>query len=579
LLPRAGPRRYARAVPGPGDIPGVAVPAGESAAAPPSRRRVWPLWCLATVLLTGGGWMAADAAIVGAARARAASRWDALRLCLVGDGVAPGRPSERLRAIRLAVAETPTDWPKRCSAYAEALDAALASRSLREKLGRVPSAVNIVADVANRGGELDALHEALEAADLPLPAHAAEVTPAPTPARSLLRPEALAALAEDVAPDAVDVELGAVMKLLVPAAHGALLCQLGAEPAEQRWAAASCRPLHIDAPARASLGLCAVEPGAAELVSVRGAGSGDGFFDASSGLRVWRPRYFDSQAIVRASGAALVVYGELAGDSARDIVEHFRLVSLTPGKTPRDRRLEVAPAARLLLTPDALLSWLSEAGDSRGVPTRDVLQAQALTGAEIGKAQKVGELPVGARRAARCTIGDRSVVLFTSGVKEKRYALLFGRGGTFSPPLDVGEIEGKVQLACQGNDAVLVRVLGSRATRWRCTPTACTGTDTEALPGLAGGIAAIAPVGDALALVWMRAGEPLRLRLAKPEVLHQTRDEVLLEDAAHGGVEIASFRMLSHDGVAVLLLRDGKKRLSALRIDASGKPAVVRVGD
>src|SRR5690606_26608364 len=111
---------------------------------------------------------------------RVADRYEALRICLVGDS---GRlaPSEQLRLARLAVEHSPDGvaWPARCLPFAAAFEEALEARAVPAALRALPPATKIVEAPLLRSRDLDEIAAAVERADLPLPAGRPDLATAP----------------------------------------------------------------------------------------------------------------------------------------------------------------------------------------------------------------------------------------------------------------------------------------------------------------------------------------------------------------------------------------------------------------
>src|SRR5690606_26649815 len=124
------------------------------------------------------------------------------------------------------------------------------------------------------------------------------VPAAPSGVRPLLGAEDLGAFAELDSLDAVSVDLdsthGRVLRLLVREPGGVVLCRLNDGPRDERWRTVSCQRTPV--PATGELRLAGAEPEAADLI-YRREGDEDGFFDAASGLRVWRPADPLAQAV------------------------------------------------------------------------------------------------------------------------------------------------------------------------------------------------------------------------------------------------------------------------------------------
>ncbi len=560
-----------------GDPPAEARASGGddlTAIAPPrraSRKSAW--WSAASALALGAlAWWGAGAFFADKHSREAAEAWNAVRLCLLGDGGLGGvQPSERMRRIGLAIAHTPqqAQWPGRCVAHGERLDAALSVRELAERLGPLPSAADVARGVASPA-DIDRLYSELELADLPLPKQPLSHVPAaPEPATPKLRATDVAPLGQVIHLDDVHVQSdgddGRMLRLLLPEDAAPLACRLADGPRAERWHSAVCRAVPMETRPADRLRLARAEPGAPDLIHAAEAGDRTGFYDASTGQRIWRTRYFDAQAMVHQSGHSTIFHADMRDDREREAVEQFRLVDMRPGKRPKSRRAAVPTGARGLLWPELLLHWT--AGERH-----DALMALPIA-ADKPQPLRAGELPTGSRYVTDCASGGVRAALFVAGVQERHYALVFQRGRDLLPPLDVGVIEGKLSLHCHDGRAMLSRV-GERVARWTCDPQRCQMDLSQPLPRAR--LLAAAPIGKRIALAWMAHGEPLRLRIAEPAELAGARDMLLFDDALHGGFEPIALRMFAADGLGVLLLQDAGNRIYALRL-GEGDPTPVRV--
>ena len=562
-------------------------------AAPPrngarsSRRALVAVAVLAA--LAAGGWWGAGSILAQQAKQQVADRWDALRICLLGEGLEPGlRPSERFRFVWLGSQDGPAhaDWPGRCEPFAQQLDAALATRAAYEQLGPLPSAVTIVrsSHPAEHADDLDLLHGELEMADLPLPRRSGVVPPAPGAARPLMRAEDLGSLGRAPSLGAIDASLdlqnGRMLRLLLREPD-TLVCRLNDGPRDQRWQSIACRSVPLDHSAQGKLRLAPSEPGAADLIQIYDGEDSDGFYDATTGQRIWRPRYFDTQAVVRHSGVTTILHGETREGHELEQVERFRLSTLRPGKRPSARTLRIPAAARVLLMANSLLWWGGQQGEDAQGPasSRDQLFAVDLGDGlkEPAARRGLGDIPSGSRHVASCASGDRLALLMASGVRERRYTLLLRSHGRFSPPLDVGVIGGRLELSCQDGGAVLSRLGETAITLWRCTADGCARSASHELPMLREGAAALAPLNDEVVLVWTRPGEALRIRSGPADRLHQLADTLILDDADHDGLEVEALRLVSADGVALLLVQDLGGRIHPLRLTPGKPPTPVSI--
>ncbi len=542
-------------------------------------------------LLIGGGvalgaWHASGSYFTNQAHQAAADRWDELRVCLLGDALKPGdRPSERVRRIHLADHASHTDgdaatWPKHCLPYAEALDQALAARPVKAALGPLPSAVTIVKssrDPAARA-DLDVLFAELEAADLPLPKHNTVVVPAPAAARPLFAHDDVPPLGKvlelgDVA-TSLDPGSGRTLRVLLPEAQPST-CHFDGGSLQARWKTVVCKTSPLTVSRDARLTLAPTEKGGLDLIRVSDAGDADGIYDASTGLLVLKPRYFDTQTHVTADGRVTILFAQLRSDEKRDRVEHFHLVRTQLGKPPEPRRLKIPADARVLLMAGEVM-WFVPGDDKAGVE----LVAQPILDKRqtpLGPKRSLGTLPPGSRFLDRCSDGNVTAWLFGSGLAEKRYSLVFHDGKAFAEPTDIGTIAGRVTMTCHEGKVMLQRLQHRRVSRWQCTAAGCEIGLSDKLPMLDAKVLAVAPVADRVAVVWKDAAGALRLRVASPNALAATPDSILFDAWDEGGTEMTALSLVSGGNLAILLAQDVGRRLYALRINAQGAVESVRI--
>ena len=456
----------------------------------------------------------------------------------------------------VALAEQTTSWPERCMASAAALDEALSAPSVRRVVGgELPAATALVRD--RDGARLDLLAATLERADLPAPRGQSAV-PVPRALAPLLRGsdlESWATAGVSTLSWSADPRDGNALRLLVSEAR--LVCTLA--PDGDRWRHAECR--EVDA-TKAPLRLARGEHGAA-LVVYRGEENGvDAWLDATTGQRVWRPRDGESQAMVRESGVTTVLHAERYKEGG--IKEH-RVVQLRPGKPPTSKRMSVPREARTLLLRDAALGWFF---DGKG----DVLALQKLGEGDrwLGARQLIGRLPSRSSHVEDCASGAMQAVLFASG---RRHALLVRDDRQGDKVVEIGMLEGNVRLSCQGDSAVVLAHRRELLRRLRCALDGCAAV--EVASPLFEAVESMAAIGSKVALLWHRPGEPLRLRMSAAEQLPQAEDVLLVDDAAHRGIDVRRARLVAQGSMALAFLESEKGELFALRITESGdaKPA------
>ncbi len=557
-------------------------------------RRQLGVSLLAATLLGVGAWHGAGAVFAAQDRQETANHWANLERCLLGSGLEPGqRPSVRLAALDVAQIEQPTSdapehrWPERCLPHARALDQALASAALRDELGPQPSAASIVheRDRARRGAQLDALWARLRAADLPLAqpesltaAEPVTRTPSEAAPAPLLRLSAIEPLArlERLADLVVstDRNRGRALRLLLPSGDGSppRLCRFDPIAGQPLWAHGECRALAASIPPKAvRWRLAHAEPGAVDLVYARTASAEDGFYEPSSGQRIWRPRSEGAQAVVRPSGQTTMVFA-LPRRSAHAETDHYRLVRLRPGQTPSHQRLKLAKDAQTLLLSSMLLWW-------KPTEQADALFAQALIDADppIGKPQPAGTLPPRSTFLADCASEDVLAVLVASPEPEPRYALVLRERGVVLPPVPVGSLHAQPTLHCNGNEAVLVhRGADGIVVQHRCSSAGCHRSASKPLGALElpQAMVALGALGPKALVVWNDAGS-LRMRAAGAESLHEAA-EVPLVTADR---PVAELGLVAQHRVAMLLVRDREGQVRAVHLGSEGHARAVQLAE
>jgi hypothetical protein len=558
---------------------------------------------LLATLLGVIGWRSSDAFFVAQARQRVANRWAALRRCLLGEGNDSSElPSERLRRLDGARSTAaPADaagWPERCMPHARALDAALASRSLPVGLARLPRASEIVdstVNLAQRAAELDRLWSALREADLP-PAEADQAPdPSPPPGppgqRPALARAKLAAFGRIGDLSAVDLQgnlgTGDSARLLLPMPSGQpVLCSVDEAPSNGGAVELDCRTVAARLPG-AEIGwrLARFERGAPELVYGRTAAGKDGFFDAATGQRIWRPGSAEAQAVVSESGAVSVLYAVTRSSAGRaprrdepslalDDTDHFQLARLRPGRPPANNWLDVPSTARVVLT-DRFLVWWAQQDGSTGV------YAQALgEGADpLGPRHRVGDVPAGSRLMAERSCQGVLALLLADRSPVPRHTLLVATGRDLPAPVDLGPFGGQIGLGCRGSSPSLAGLdpaLGAVA--WQCDDRSCA-RSAGAPPSTvssAGTMASVAPLDAALVLVWWQPGTGVRMRIGSPPELESAPETVLLEPESSPVLRPKSLRLRGGEHAALLLVQDEAGDLRLLRIDPRGSVSALR---
>ena len=402
--------------------------------------------------------------------------------------------------------------------------------------------------------------------------------------------------------DAVQIgpELGPArqVRLLVPSrTEGPLLCSIEEPAAEQAVGSASCKPLGARLPKDAAgYRLARYEQGGPELVYARLSSGKDGFFEASSGQRIWRPGYAEAQAVTLERGSVRVLYAvarkdrskvrrraaeqaptsegaELRSRPAR--LDHLQLVRLEPGRAPSNHWLDLPPSATTLLGAQALLWWGAEPDPGR-------LRARAIPASDegsLGPEQAIGQVPPSSQAMAELGCGAGHAVLLRSGSHPAEHTLLLLRESEIAAPVALGAWDGSGALGCAGAKVAVVALApGGALGQWLCGPSGCESLGTGQLtgPALGSRILAAAPLGDKVLTVWVEHQGGLHARVAAVAAFEQAKDVTLLGADALGDPEQASVRLVSGDDAAVVLVRSAAGELRASWVRANAALAVKR---
>ena len=559
---------------------------------------------LLALLLGLGAWRGSDGFFAARARQQVANRWAALRRCLLGD--APGSselPGERLRRLGRTAAAGRAEAgssAERCAREVRGFDSALASRSLASGLERAPRAseiVDVAVDLGERADKLDRLWIALRDADLPPADDDRAVGPDPTrepseppPAPAAPKLASFGSFGDLGSGDALaSLGAGHGTRLLLPKPKGPpLLCSIDDASPGGAGPDLGCRPVSARMPGEiVDWRLAQFELGAPELVYGRTASGKDGFFDATTGQRIWRPGSADAQAVVSASGAVSVLYpvakkgaerghGRAGAQASAEVVDHFQLARLRPGRPPANNWLDVPATAQVVLT-ERLLVWWVEQDGSTG------LYGQGLgdEASPFGPRHRAGTVPDRSRLVSgRDCNGTMALVLADAG-HPARHTLVQAKGGELIGPVDLGPFGGDIALGCRAASPTLAGIDGELGVvSWQCEGRSCARSVVKPPGGaaLAGGdgLLVVAPLGSRLALASWRPAEGLRLRVGEPAELEAAREMLLLEPEVRGRPGPKALRLLGGESSALLLAQSGAGDLHLLSIDVHGAVTALR---
>ncbi len=529
-------------------------------------------------VLSAAAWHISGKMFASEAAQVVANRWAELERCLLGDGLPSGvLPSARLRAIELAAAGSESQWPEQCAPFAAELDAALAAPAIRPEAGSTrPLQTLLAAGAVRQGAELDAIWRRLRAADLPPSKSRRAVPLPPEPAKPRLQSAQLAALGnttrlQDLLVD-FDASNGRTLRLMF-GGKSPSVCHFNDGPRKQRWQSAVCRKVPLELQGSEGVRLARAEPGAADLIYLRKGPDDDGFYDAASGLRLWRPQHRGAQALVHKNGVTAILYARREREQDGRI-DHWRLVRFKPGKRPRNRRLAVPKDATARLMPRSLVWWSpSKKPDRVEIFARTLLdQAQRL-----GPAKRIGTLPASSDFIGECASDQLAALLFvTVGLDEPKYHIVFRQAGRFAPPVAAGVLRGNLALSCDEEGVLLSRRDNGRLSSWRCTTKGCVAASSGKLPLFSKGLSVATFIGKRALLVYSTPNGPVRLRIGTPDELEKSDDVLLFDDARHGGMTPTALRLVGGNGLALLLLQTQEGAVYAVRIDSKGRALPVR---
>jgi hypothetical protein len=496
-------------------------------------------------------WLVAGRVLDDRGRQELADRWAEAELCLVGPGLSSGaRPSVRMRRIALASRASDDGWPQRCEPAASELDHALDRSGLRAELGEVPSlaaALSLVPDA--RARVVDTVWEKLRAASLPA-GRPGQVTTAPDGDTPRLQHGKLSPLAVDASLSEVLVDRTSsdgTLRLILP---GARLCHVeGTTPAP--YSRLSCRGLAL--PVRGEARFAWKQASGPDLLYLRDA-DGDGFYDAASGQRIWRPRFDRAEASIEGGGATTVLYGEKLGRAKG--IDSWRIARLVPGRPPKNRRITVPASARAVLFPDAIAWW--ESGEDASV------WVAGFDGEKPRAPVRVGAWRAPDRLADRCALDGTVAMAFARGDRTLLLARVGGQWHVDEAPLATGT------LSCARDSVVWLGTRPGGFTARVCRASGCLPA-AGSLPSAS--IMAVAPLSDQWLFVSGEPGQPARVTVLAND--GTTRERLLLDDADHGGIALRGVRLMSGEGRALALLEADGRRLYAVTIDERGEPTAL----
>lgn len=535
-------------------------------------------------LCSAGAWHLSGRFFAKGTRSDVAERWWDFRRCVLGPALAPGeRPTARLHALHLGMSDEESErsaWPHWCLPYASALDRSLSVHSMHQQLGLTAPATQALQESGydRRVAAIEQLFASLEDVDLPIVPSSTDIPPVPFEpaaasfdARKLEPFTRVGKLSELV----LASDPGSGSRLRILDVRSRKLCLL-AEGRTDRWQSIECREVaEVGLKRLRTLRLAGAEPETADMLYARDIENNDGFYDASSGQRLWRPQDPHAEAYVQQSGMSTILYRERKElDGGRRM---YRLVRFRPGYGPSNQRLpDIAVGAVATLLPRTLL-WWTGAGKAYA---HAVLEGDAA----VGTRQLVGDLPARSRLVDSCSSTQSQALLFENRAEPPELSLVFHRRGLVLPPVKVGPKTGEVQLDCDGERAWVMQTEPDAVRLRRCGSDGCEPGEAVTPPyGEATRVSAKALVAGKLVMVWAPpAGEPerpprgaLRLRAAPVGGFAGTRDTVLV-DELDPTLRPVEMRLFARNGLGLLLLRDRGGRVSALTVNEYGKVDAVK---
>ena len=242
-----------------------------------------------------------------------------------------------------------------------------------------------------------------------------------------------------------------------------------------------------------------------------------------------------------------------------------------PGKQPRKRTLRLKRQAKVMLLPGSLLWWQA---DDDGVVAVDDLTAQRMlpSGAKQ-PAKPLGRLPHGSEMLEDCAGAYGQVHLARNNTSPPRYTMLFHRDGSEAATVDAGVSRARVNIACQERAVMVTREHDAHLTLARCDRESCQEEGQVDLPDAP--LRAFGTIGERVVVVWGGRDSTLRMRMGTPESFASSPVQVLLDEPAASQLHVVGLRLMSAQGIALLLVQGDLGEVYVLRIDEQGDVAPI----
>ena len=500
---------------------------------------------------------------------RAGTAWYQYRRCMLGEQpLAAGETAaQRLRAIFLAtrslnrgvppIDQGSSDWPSRCSAYKTALAAALRESAPDQGRETFITALGVELELTSPSamGQADTLFALGQSLGLPTPQRTLDVRLPPAPPVPL-RAEQLPAIANSHARVVGSYRVQTARPvILLHSDEQSTVCGFSSHDAGLPFSL-SCAAARAKRPVE----VLASEPGGPWLVADRAPGE-ERMVDARTGET--RGPYVMS-GFARADGTYIGV--------APSTSDRKDLIVVRDGRIESRAKLTEDPTVQF----EVMGPWLVQEHPSRGMR----IEALSLEGARSGDAALAGDSV-----RAVCLTGTRAA-LVTQQVPAIGAATLrvwFARDGGWSEPVmgEMGKIlssvhcgDGQVSVVWPDTDYASGTPYRTTVHRTVCTERGCTHSASAGPttgPQEAPVLHAI-DLGTAVAVLWGRSGQPLRMMVAPMERLASTADTVVSDAKQFGGISDEALEVigvLTGDGAGVVLVHNLDKTM-AIGIAADG---------
>jgi hypothetical protein len=526
------------------------------------RSRSGGAWSLlaAVAIAAGGGCGSCDDGASDEIEARANVALSQLSRCLLGEPLGAGeRPSARLRNVQLGAQGTSATrgWPERCALYAGRMADELDERDRYREAYRAARTTERALEQGRTPADLDTLFDTSLALGL-VAVPSTEGDAAPTPARPLRAQDVPALVPSPGILAASDPVIGPVTHLAFSVPNGPWrICTLTHD-----LGAATCRGLAALS-GRGEAAIVSSAPAAPAHVQIKRGGE-PGIYAVESGSRVYDGT--PGGAFARRDGTLAVLDGG-------DLVQVRDVAVRTAIGAPRDERVAMIW--------DRIL-WLAPA---RAEEPRPFMVTRVPVGiAPPDPAEQIGVGPVTPRSdelvMAACRSENALAMVVRSAHDHEKdqptTVAILTDGGEQVTLQTTTDIYGP-ELTCRGETATITWLLteptGIAIHQRLCDLRECRRA-VVSLP-FRGSDPYVGRIGENTLLTWKSPLGDTRIRIAPLADLPNAPDVVVLDDGAHGGLDVLSRRIFFRGDHALLVLR-ARAGGHVIRIGADGSYTAVR---